>query len=72
MRSIVREATLDKFDLLTLITEIERILNNLPITLLPSAPRDLSAITPSMIITGSVADSLPPNEFVNTDGYKQS
>ena len=72
MRSIVGEATLDEFDLLTLITEIERILNNRPITSLPSAPHDLSAITPSMIITGSVADFLPPDEFVKADGYKQS
>jgi len=32
MRSIVGEATLDEFDLLTLITEIERILNSRPIT----------------------------------------
>ena len=72
MRSIVGEATLDEFDLLTLIIEMERILNNRPITSLPSAPHDLSAITPSMIKTGSVADSLPPDEFVKADAYKKS
>ena len=32
LRSIAGESSLDKFDLLTLVTEIERILNDLPIT----------------------------------------
>ena len=59
MRSIIGEATLDEYDLLTLITEIERILNDRPITALPSHPDDLSALTPAMIDTGSLADSLP-------------
>ena len=72
MRSIVGEATLDEYDLLTLITEIERILNDRPITALPSHPDDLSALTPAMIVTGSVDDSLPPDVFVKADGYKGS
>ena len=71
MRSIVDEAALDKYDLLTLITEIERILNDRPITALPSHPDDLSALTPAMIVTGSVADSLSPDVFVKADGYKK-
>ena len=58
--------------MLTLITEIERILNDRPITALPSHPDDLSALTPAMIVTGSVADSLPPDVFVKADGYKSS
>ena len=64
MRSIVGEATLNEYDLLTLITEIERILNDRPITASPSHPDDLSAITPAMIVTGSVANSLPPDVFL--------
>ena len=72
IRSISSEATLDEYDLLTLITEIERILNDRPITALPSSPEDLSAITPAMIVSGSVANSLPPDEFIKTDGYKKS
>ena len=72
MRSIVCEATLDEYDLLTLITEIERILNDRPIAALPSHPDDLSAITPAMIVKGSVADSPPPDAFVKADEYKRS
>ena len=72
IRSISGEATLDEYDLLTPITEIERILNDRPITALPSSPEDLSAITPGMIVSGSVANYLPPDEFIKADGYKKS
>ena len=70
--SIVGEATLDEYDLLTLVTEIERILTDRPISALPSSPDDLSAITPSMIISGSIGDSIPPDVFMRSDGYKRS
>ena len=65
VRSIVGEATLDEYDLLTLATEIERILNDRPITAVP--PR-----TPSMIISGSIGDSNPPDAFMRSDGYRRS
>ena len=52
IRSLVSEATLEEFDLLTLMTEIERIINDRPITSLPSGPDDLLALTPSMVLTG--------------------
>ena len=42
-RSLVHKATLEEFDLLTLMTEIERILNDRPIARLGSSPEDLSA-----------------------------
>ena len=72
MRSIVGEATLDEYDLLTLVTEVERILNDRPITALPSNPDDLSAITPSMIISGSIGDSIPLDVFMKNDGCRRS
>ena len=70
--SIVGEATLHEYDLLTFVTEIEQILNDRPITTLPSSPDDLSAITPSMIISGSIGDSIPPDVFMRSDGYRGS
>ena len=72
LRSVVGEAILDKFDLLTLLTEIEHILNNRPITDLPSSSDEFAALTPGMILTGSVDDSFPPGVFVRADGYKRS
>ena len=72
MRSLIGEATLDEFELLTLITEIERILNDRPITQLPSKPDDLSTITPSMILSGSVESDAPFDVFIKADGYRRS
>ena len=71
-RSVVGEATLDEFDLLTLVTEIERILNDRPITHLPSTPDDLDALTPSMILTGSLGDAVVPGVFMKGDVYRRS
>ena len=67
---IVGEATLDEYNLLNLITEIERILNDRLKTALPSHPDDLSAITLAMNVIGSVADSMPPDVFVKASEYK--
>ena len=72
IRSLVAEATLDEFDLLTLVSEIERIINDRPITGLPSSPDDAATISPSMIISGNMCDSLPPDTFVKADGYRRS
>ena len=72
MKSIVGEATLDEFDLLTLVTEIERILNNRPITKLSSHPNDFSALTPNMILTGVTCEDLPPDVFMKSDALRRS
>ena len=67
MRSVVQEATVSEFDLLTLVTEIERILNSRPITRLPGSPSDLQALTPAMILLGSLEDDAVPGVFVQKD-----
>ena len=71
-RSIIGEATLDEFGLMTLLTEVERILNDRPLTELPSAPSDLPAITPSMILTGSLGNGTAPGVFMKDDAYRRS
>ena len=43
-------ATLNIFDFATLMAEIERILNNCPITDVSSVPTDFSALTPNMLL----------------------
>lgn len=72
MRSINGEKVLDDFGLLTLMAEIERILNDRPITPISDDHRDELALTPSMLLKGAVDDSLPPDEFLKSDGYKRS
>ena len=57
---------------MTLLTEVERILNDRPLTELPSAPSDLPAITPSMILTGSLGDGTAPGFFMKGDAYRRS
>ena len=68
---MVGEATLDEHDLLTLVTKIERILNDRPITALLSSPDDLSALTPFMITSGSIGDSVTPDVFMRNDEYRR-
>ena len=72
MHLLTDKATLDEFDLLTLVAEIERIMNDRPITKLPSGPDDVATLTPSMVISGSVGDSLPPDVFMKSDGHRRS
>ena len=72
LRSIVGEATLEEYDLLTLLTEVERILNNRPISETPSSPDEFAALTPSMVLTGVLDDGSPPGVFLKSDGYKRS
>ena len=53
-------------------TEIERILNDRPITHLPSTPDDLDALTQSMIMTGSLGDAVAPGVFMKGDVCRHS
>ena len=71
-RAVVSEATLGEYDLLTYVAEIERIINNRPITSLPSDPDDWAALTPNAILTGSLADDAPLGVFLKADGYRHS
>ena len=68
----VDEATLREYELLTLMTEIERILNDRPITSLPDSPHEMAALTPSMILTGSLGSSSPLNVPLKADAYRHS
>ena len=64
-RAVVGCATLNDFGLATLIVEIEKILNNLPITDLSSDPTDFSALTANMLLTESLDGRIPPGIFLD-------
>ena len=70
-RSIATSCTLSEFDFLTYVVEIERILNNRPITKIPNSPDDWAALSPNAILTGSLADDAPPGKFLKADAYRQ-
>ena len=71
-RAVVTESTLTEFDLMTYVAKIERIINNRPITKLPSNPNDSAALTPSAILKGSLADDSSSRKFSKTDAYRNS
>ena len=70
--SIVKTSTLDDFDLLTFVAEIERILNNRPVTAIASTPEDLDALTPNSILTGCLCEDVPTGSFLKGDAYRRS
>ena len=71
-RSITSNCTLNEFDLLTYVVEVERILNNRPITKLPDSPDDWTALAPNSILTGSLAEDVQLGNFLKADAYRRS
>ena len=57
--------------MITLLTEVERILNNRLISETLSSPDEFAALTPSMLLTGVLEDESPPVVFLKSDGYKR-
>jgi len=53
-------------------TEVERILNDRPITSLPSGQDELAALTPGMILSSSIDDCASPDVFLKAEGYRRS
>ena len=72
LRSIAEEKVLDDESFGTFMSEVESIVNNRPLTPVSDDPDDLSALTPMSILAGSLEPSLPPDEFLKTDGYRRS
>ena len=72
MRALVGERLLDDEALHTFLLEVERILNNRPITPASDDPTDLLPLTPSMLLLGRVDSPLPIDNFVKADGYRKS
>ena len=72
-RSIVTQATLNEFDLLTYVAEVERVINNRPITAMPSSPDDWAALTPSAILTGLLGPTDESSErLLKAETYKSA
>ena len=71
-RLIVGETKLDDFVLATLTTEIERILNDRPITDVSMDHDDFSALTPNMLLSGVVEPSLPLNVCSKGELFRRS
>jgi len=67
-----RGRSLSYFDLATVVAEIERILNNRPLTDVSSDPKNFSALTPHMLLTGTPDDATGSDSFMKSDQYRKS
>ncbi|KAK3754770.1 hypothetical protein QZH41_007277 [Actinostola sp. cb2023] len=66
-----REQTVDDEGLLTLMCEVESIINGRPITKVSDDPKDLEALTPNHLLLLKSGITLPPGIFRKEDQYSR-
>ena len=71
LMSVISQQALDDEALMTLLTVVEGIVNNRPITRLSDDPRDLTPLTPNHLLMLHQVPSLPPGKFIEQDRYKR-
>lgn len=69
LKALVKEQLLNDEQLLTLIAEVEKIMNDRPITQVSSDPNDPPALTPSMLLLMKSNCSIPQGVFRKEDVY---
>lgn len=67
--SVLHQQVLDDEGLCTILSEVEAILNNRPITTMSSDPHDLEALTPNHVLLLKSKPVLPPGIFQKSDMY---
>ena len=70
--AIVQNTRLDDQALITFATEVERILNDRPLTPVSADSKDLLTLTLNTLLKGSFDSSSPPDVFRKADGYRKS
>ena len=72
LAAVSKGATMSDETFTTFLIEVERILNDRPITKIASDSRDLEALTPNALLKGHLEPSLPMGVFAKADGYRKS
>ena len=67
---MVGERLVNDEELRTFLVEVEKILNDRPITPVSSDPQDLEALTPNHILLLRRNSSSPPDKFEESDRFK--
>ena len=70
MHSLIGERLLNDEALRTFLVEVEKILNDRPITYVSSDPQDLEALTPNHILLLRRNPCSPPDVFEESDKFK--
>ena len=71
MRSLLSDQLVDDQTLLTLLAEVEKILNDRPLTRQTDDVNDLQPLTPSMLLLMRSNHCYPPGEFTAHDRYNK-
>ena len=69
---IVAGRSLDDEAFIAFLAEVERIMNDRPLTPVPSSPDDMTVLTPNSLLKGKLDDTLPTGVFMKADGYRKS
>ena len=70
LHSVIGERLVDDEELRTFLAEVEKVLNDRPITPVSSDPQDLEALIPNHILLLHLNSSSPPDEFEESDRFK--
>ena len=71
MTSLLNQQTLDDEGLVTLMCEVESIINSRPLTKVSDDPEDVEALTPNHLLLLRSGCSLPPGIFSKSDLYSR-
>ena len=71
LRHLLKDQPVNDETLLTFLAEVEKILNDRPLTKTSNSPQDLEALTPNMLLLNRPSNCYPPGELHDADRYNK-
>ena len=72
LRILTNDCILTKEQLTIVVIEVERSINDRPLTPVSDDPHDSATLSLSAFLTGQLDTSLPPDVFTKANGYRCS